>query len=104
MSLAPSSSQDSLKPIPFMDIYIPFRRSSTTNGHRIHMNYDCVTYSIPQAGKLLGLSRNTAYEAERRGELPTIRFGRKILVPKAALQRLLDGAEPKGTQCCNSME
>jgi excisionase family DNA binding protein len=61
------------------------------------MNYDCVTYSIPQAGKLLGLSRNTAYEAARRGELPTIRFGRKILVPKAALQRLLDGAVPKGT-------
>ena len=55
------------------------------------MNDECLTYSVPYAGKLLGLSRNTAYEAARRGEIPTIRLGRKIRVPKAALQRLLDG-------------
>jgi excisionase family DNA binding protein len=56
------------------------------------MNDECLTLSIPQAGKLLGYSRNTAYEAARRGDLPTIRLGRKIRVPKLALQRLLDGA------------
>jgi excisionase family DNA binding protein len=54
---------------------------------------ECLTYSIPQAGKLLGYSRNTAYEAAKRGQLPTIRLGRKIRVPKAALQRLLDSAD-----------
>jgi excisionase family DNA binding protein len=57
------------------------------------MNNDCLTYSIPQAGKLLGYSRNTAYDAARRGELPTIRLGHKIRVPKAALERLLDGVK-----------
>ena len=56
------------------------------------MNDERLTYSIPHAGKLLGYSRNTAYDAAKRGELPTIRLGRKIRVPKAALQRLLDGA------------
>ena len=57
------------------------------------VDHECLTYSIPQAGRLLGYSRNTAYEAAKRGELPTIRLGRKIRVPKAALQRLLDSAD-----------
>lgn len=56
------------------------------------MDQECLTYSVPEAGKLLGLSRNTAYDAVKRKELPTIRLGRKIRVPKAALQRLLDSA------------
>jgi excisionase family DNA binding protein len=34
---------------------------------------------------LLGVSRAFAYELAARGELPTIRLGRRILVPKAAL-------------------
>src|ERR1700730_6926124 len=62
------------------------------------MNDECLTYSIPHAGKLLGYSRNTAYDAAKRGELPTIRLGRKIRVPKAALQRLLDGAASASRQ------
>jgi excisionase family DNA binding protein len=56
------------------------------------MNAECLTVSVEEAGRILGYSRNTAYEAVRRGELPSIRLGRKIRVPRAALQRLLDGA------------
>ena len=56
------------------------------------MNIECQTYSVEEAGRILGYSRNTAYEAARRGELPTIRLGRKIRVPKVALQRLLETA------------
>jgi excisionase family DNA binding protein len=60
------------------------------------MNAECLTVSVEEAGRILGYSRNTAYEAVRRGELQIIRLGRKIRVPKAALQRLLDSAAPKG--------
>ena len=35
----------------------------------------------------LRLSRNTVYEALRRGEIPHVRFGRLIRIPKAALRR-----------------
>ena len=56
------------------------------------MSDERLTYSVPEAGKLLSLSRNSAYDAAKRGELPTIRLGRKIRVPKAALQRLLESA------------
>ena len=59
------------------------------------MTTECLTVSVEDAGRILGYSRNTAYEAARRGELPTIRLGRKIRVPRVALQRLLDGVSPK---------
>ena len=43
----------------------------------------------PQTGQLLGLSRQSTYDAAARGDIPTIRIGRRILVPTAALARLL---------------
>ena len=51
-----------------------------------------LTTTIPEAAELLGIGRNTAYEAVRRGEIPTIRIGKRILVPVIALERLLDGS------------
>ena len=45
--------------------------------------------SVPQAGEMLGLGRSASYEAARRGEIPTIRLGRSIGVPRAALEEML---------------
>jgi excisionase family DNA binding protein len=52
----------------------------------------CETVSVPEAGAILGLGRNGAYEAVRRGEIPAIRLGKKLRVPKAVLERMLSGA------------
>ena len=52
---------------------------------------ECKTVSVPEAGARLGLSRGGAYEAARRGEIPTIKFGRKLVVPLVALNRMLSG-------------
>ena len=38
--------------------------------------------SVPEAGAMLGLGRNASYEAARRGDIPTIRIGKLIRVPK----------------------
>ena len=38
--------------------------------------------TVAEAGKLLGISRAFAYELVARGELPVIRLGRRIVVPK----------------------
>jgi excisionase family DNA binding protein len=46
---------------------------------------DRLVVSVAEAGRLLGVSRAFAYELAARGELPTIRLGRRILAPKAAL-------------------
>lgn len=48
-----------------------------------------LTMSVTEAAKRLGVSRNLAYEAARRGDIPTIKIGKRLLVPIAALHRLL---------------
>ena len=59
------------------------------------------TLTIPEAAKLLGISRNLAYEiASRDGELAgisVIRVGRRLLIPEARLLEVLglhDGPDP----------
>lgn len=50
------------------------------------------TMTIEEAARALGVGRSSAYEAARRGELPTIRIGHRVLVPRAALAQLLGEA------------
>ena len=50
------------------------------------------TLSICEAGKVLGIGRSAAYAAARTGELPTIKIGRRLLVPIVALERWLEEA------------
>ncbi len=57
------------------------------------------TISVEEAAALLGISRNTAYEAVRRGEIPSIRIGKRFLIPAAALERMLDGAVTYPVRC-----
>ncbi len=45
--------------------------------------------SILEAAKVLGISRSYAYQMAATGELPTLRLGRRILVPVAALRELV---------------
>jgi excisionase family DNA binding protein len=47
------------------------------------------TYSVPEAGRIVGLGKNASYDAAHRGELPVLRFGRILRVPRAALERML---------------
>lgn len=49
--------------------------------------------TIEEAARVLRISRQSAYEAARRGEIPTVRIGRRLLVPKRRLERLLDGTD-----------
>jgi excisionase family DNA binding protein len=54
---------------------------------------DRLVLNVPEAGALLGLSRNAAYEAAKNGQIPVVKIGKLLKVPKAALMRLLDQAE-----------
>jgi len=44
-----------------------------------------LTLSVEEAASLLGMGRSAAYEASRRGELPSRRLGRRVIVPVPAL-------------------
>ncbi len=48
--------------------------------------------TVPEAAKLLRISRNLAYELVARNELPAVRLGRVIRVPKNGLTEWLDRA------------
>jgi excisionase family DNA binding protein len=50
---------------------------------------ECATVSVEMAGRILGISRGAAYARAEDGSLPTIRLGKRLLVPKAALDKLL---------------
>lgn len=47
------------------------------------------TVTVREAAKVLGIGRNLAYEGVRRGEIPSIRVGARIVIPTAGLNRLL---------------
>jgi excisionase family DNA binding protein len=61
---------------------------------------DKLTLTVEEVAKALHVSRTLAFQAVHRGEIPSIRVGRRILVPRAALERMLEGAgkgSDKGT-------
>ena len=50
------------------------------------------TMSVTQAAEVLGISRTTAYECVRTGDLPALRLGGRIIVPTQAIDDLLERA------------
>ena len=70
------------------------RNTSTLSGEEpASLDDDKLTYTLAEAANRLGISTWLAHEAAHRGELPVCRIGRRILVPRAALLRLL-GQDP----------
>lgn len=61
--------------------------------HTTEAELERLAISVPEAGKRLGLGRNASYDAARRGELPVLKFGRRLVVPIAALKRKLEDAK-----------
>ena len=66
-------------------------------GVQLNMGIDkrlCIT--VPEAAEMPGISRNFGYKLVKEGKLPSQRFGKRILMPRAALDRML---EEGMTQC-----
>jgi excisionase family DNA binding protein len=51
------------------------------------------TLSLEQAARQLGISRSSAYSYASDGLIPTIKLGTRLLVPKAAFERLMRGTQ-----------
>lgn len=54
--------------------------------------------SVNECAKMLKLSRGSAYQGCLTGEIPHIKIGRRILIPKIAIQKLLEQAETPARQ------
>lgn len=55
-----------------------------------------LTLTVDETAKLLGLSRNSAYQGILSGEIPHVRVGKRILVPRVALEKMLENAGKVG--------
>jgi hypothetical protein len=49
------------------------------------------SFSIQETAEILGISRWTAWEAAKKGDLPVIAIGRRKIVPRVRLERLMNG-------------
>jgi excisionase family DNA binding protein len=54
------------------------------------------TYTVTEAATVLGISRTSAYERVRAGELPALRLGRRIVITRAVVDAMLGGARTYG--------
>lgn len=57
---------------------------------------EVLVMTVPEAGAKLGLSRTASYLAAERGDIPTIRIGHLLKVPKAAFERVLNPTNAGG--------
>lgn len=55
---------------------------------------DKLTLSIEECAKRLGIGRNLCYDRVKTGEIPVIKIGRRLLVPRRALEKLLEQGQP----------
>ena len=56
-----------------------------------------LTVTVEEAGRMLGISRGLAYQMAREKRLPTIRFGKRIVVPRWAIEHLLQEPQEAAT-------
>lgn len=54
-----------------------------------------LTLTVDEAAQVLGISRALAYELITRGQLPSLRLGRRIVVPRGVLEMLMAQATPE---------
>lgn len=50
-----------------------------------------MTLTVEEAAEILGISRALAYVLVKNDQLPSLRLGRRLVVPRQALERLLNG-------------
>jgi len=58
------------------------------------MQGERVTFTVEETARLLGIGRQLAYDRVKTGEIPVIKVGRRLLVPRRALEKLLEQGRP----------
>jgi excisionase family DNA binding protein len=56
------------------------------------------TLTVEDFGRVIGIGRNGAYAAVQRGEVRAVKIGRRLLIPLAEVDRLLNGTTVSGEQ------
>ena len=54
------------------------------------MDNERLTLTVNEVARVLGISRGLAYSMVKTGEIPSVRFGKRVLIPRRALEKLLE--------------
>jgi excisionase family DNA binding protein len=77
-----------------MNIEPPVAMTASSEAHDISVATDLPdkpTFSVKETAQLLGVSRDVVYDGARNGQIPVLRLGRRLLMPRAPLARMLNG-------------
>ena len=66
----------------------------------VRQPHEPLTVTVKEAAKILGLSRNSVYAAVHTGQIPSIRVGKRVFVPRVALERMLSQADSRSSDHC----
>lgn len=55
-------------------------------------------YSADEFREIIGMSRNGIYAGIRRGEIPSVRIGRRVLIPASAVEEMFGSQAPPADQ------
>jgi excisionase family DNA binding protein len=80
-------------PIEYLVVALKEGLRSMKNNEKVNRS----VLSVEEVRSQLGLSRSLMYDAVRSGQIPAIRIGRRILIPRTALEQLLNGTMPERT-------
>ncbi len=59
---------------------------------------ELLALSVEEAAELLGISKGLMYEAVRMGQIPHIRIGRRVIIPRLALLKMLEGENRRSNE------
>jgi excisionase family DNA binding protein len=62
------------------------------------MDYERLTFTVDECAKKLGIGRQLAYDQVRAGRIPSIKVGRRLLIPRRSLEKLLNSSENRQTE------
>ena len=60
------------------------------------MNERRLTITVTECAKLLGISRGLCFQMVHEGKIPHLRFNKRIVIPRSAIEDLLGKREPQG--------
>ena len=58
-------------------------------------NSEKLTWNVNEVSRLLGLSRSATYQGILTGEIPSVKIGKRILIPRLSLEKMLESAKPE---------
>lgn len=79
-------------------IFLNIGESVLEGDQQMAQEKELLALSVEEAAELLGISKGLMYEAVRMGQIPHIRIGRRVIIPRLALLKMLEGENRRSNE------